>query len=251
MNNILSNTLRQLGCHDRHVKLYKAAMDLGKAPLSDIAHRARMNRSTAYYLVAELMQMGLMQEDHRTYRKQFSVVSPDALLRKLDTQYRKLGRQKMALKDALPELQAAHQATTVRPRVRTYEGKSGLYDVWKDILRDKQEVLLWSNQATERKIFDTEAHEKFIRERIAKTIPVRVLAVDNAEGRDLPPCDVDTLRQTKVLPAKTTFTSETYIYGNKVAVLDVSHDIFGVITENKQVARSQRAMFELVWSQLE
>lgn len=57
------------------------------------------------------------------------------------------------------------------------------------------------------------------------------------------------LLKATVLPNEVYFTSETYIYGNKVTVLDIGRNIFGVVTENEQIASSQRAVFELAWSQ--
>ncbi|MDB5166418.1 MAG: transcriptional regulator TrmB [Candidatus Saccharibacteria bacterium] len=250
MDKILSKILVELGCSEKHVRFYKATLQLGEAPLAAIAETARLQRSTAYLLAAELLKMGLIEEDHKAYHKFFTAVEPETLLRKAQARQRVLGRNVLAFRDALPELQAAHQATTSRPRVRTYEGSQGLLAVWKDILDERLEVLLWTNQQTEQQIFTESAHELFIRERVNKDIPMRVLAADNPEGKALLAGDATMLRQTKLLPPDVYFSSETYIYGNKVAVLDFGKSFFGVITENQQIAASQRSIFDLTWSSL-
>jgi sugar-specific transcriptional regulator TrmB len=244
----LLNALHQLGCNDKHVRFYKANVLLGVATLNDIAKLARLQRSTAYVLVKELIVLGLITEDHKTYNKRFIATSPEEILRMLEAKHRTLGRNNLAFKAAMPELRAAHQ-TVSRPRVRVFEGKAGLAAVWQDILRDQQEVLLWTNQDAERAIFDSDTHRTFIKERVAKGISMRVLGVANDSGAALIKTDVASLRQTKLLPTRCVFTSETYVYGNKVAVLDVAHEVFGVITENEQIAASQRALFELAWTE--
>lgn len=239
----------QLGCNEKHIKFYNANLELGAATLVEITKKARLQRSTAYIVAAEMVAKGLVNEDHKAYKKLFTAAEPDLLLQKLEARQRQITRNTVALKEALPELRAAHQTTTTRPRVRTFEGKDGLVAVWKDILSEQQEILLWTNQETESHVFGRGTHEQFIAERVAKGIEIRVLAVKNSEAETLRAHDDASLRKTKLLPEDVYFTSETYIYGNKIAVLDIGRNIFGVITENEQVANSQRAVFEIVWAQ--
>ena len=247
MKRTLINSLSLLGCNQKHIKFYLAAFELGSAPLIDIAKKARLQRSTAYLIASELIDMGLVTEDHKTYKKQFIAAEPDYILQKLEAKHRQLGRNTITFKQALPEFRAEHQSPLSRPRVRTYSGKAGLVSVWKDILSEHKEILLWTNQEIERQFFGEDTHDLFIKERVKKAIPTRVLAVDSPKARELCVSDNQNLRRTRILPPNATFTSETYIYGNKIAILDVGKDIFGVITESKQIADSHRNMFELVW----
>lgn len=249
MDRVLVNCLLQLGCNEKHIKFYIANLELGAATLIEITKKARLQRSTAYIVAAEMVTKGLVNENHKTYKKLFTAAEPDLLLQKIEARQRQISRNTMALKEALPELRAAHRTTTTRPRVRTFEGREGLVAVWKDILSEQQEILLWTNQETEGQVFGRGTHEQFITERVAKGILIRVLAVKNKEAEALLMHDNTSLRQTKLLSGDTYFSSETYIYGNKVAILDIGKNIFGVITENEQIASSQRAIFELVWSQ--
>lgn len=247
MDKALTHGLVQLGCNDKHVRFYRANLQLGATTLPEIIKVARLHRSTGYLIGSEMLEMGLAIEDHKGYKKQFVAAEPGVILRKLEAKQRQVGRGTLALKEAMPELRAAYQATSPLPRVRTFEGKAGLVAVWRDILEEKQEIVLWSNQSTEQHIFDSEAHEQFIAERVAKGIPIRVLAISDGRGKALVKNDATHLRHTKLLPPAVTFTSETYIYGDKVAVLDFSKRIFGVITQNDQIAQSQRAQFEFAW----
>src|SRR5688572_14709296 len=121
MDMILLNALRLLGCNDKQVRIYRASMLGGAMTLHELAKTARIQRSTAYLLIAELIEKGLLLEDHKAYRKQVVAVQPEVILRKLESKHRSIGRTNLAFKDLLPELQAAHQDVQTRPRVRTYE----------------------------------------------------------------------------------------------------------------------------------
>jgi sugar-specific transcriptional regulator TrmB len=250
MEKALIRALSQLGCNEKHVRFYQANLELGSASLMEIAKKARLQRSTAYLIATELLTMGLVNENHKTYKKLFVAAEPDTILQKLEAIHRQVGRSSLALKEVMPELRAAHKTTSTRPRVRTFEGRNDLPAIWKDILAEQQEILLWSNQESEEQVFGQTMHDLFIRERIDREIPIRVLSVHNASGEVLQATDSTNMRRTKLLPKDVSFTSETYIYGNKVAVLDIGKEIFGVITENEQIASSQRAIFELMWRQI-
>lgn len=246
MDSILVKSLHQLGCSDKHIRFYRANLELGAVPLSEITAAARLQRSTSYLIANDMVAMGLALEDHKTYKKLYVAAEPQVILRKLEAKQRLIGRNSLAFKEVLPDLQALHQATTTRPHVRTYEGQAGIIAFRKDILAVQQEVLVWTDQEAEQRIFDSQTHEAFVLERIARDIPIRVLAVDNEPGRKLTSGKA-VLRTVRLLPPEVQFTSETYIYGNKVAVLDAAKQSFGVITENEQIAASQRAIFEFAW----
>jgi len=59
-----------------------------------------------------------------------------------------------------------------------------------------------------------------------------VLVVDNEEGRVLKERDPGNLRETRILPKHVSFTSEIYMYENKVTMIDVKDEAVGVIVEN-------------------
>lgn len=245
----IEHALVLLSCTSKEIKLFLAAYHLGSAPLSDIAKRAKLQRSTAYLIARQLIDKKLLIQDHRNYNQHFTAASPDTLLRMIDAQKRRLGRSSLTLQENLNDLQKLYGGHDAVPHVTTYQGRNGLVSMWNDILSTKNEVLLWTNQTMERQLFETKQHGQFIRERMRKGIPIRVLAVDTSDGRELLKDDAKRNRTTKLLAEDTYFTAETYLYDNKVAIIDYTTDIVGMIIENKQIHMAQRAMFELAWRQ--
>lgn len=243
----IKDSLLLLGCSDKEIRLYLAAYKTGTAPLTDHIRRAKMQRSTAYLIAQQLVDKGLLEHDHRNYKQHYTAASPQTLIRMVEAKKRRLGRSSIALQEKLADLQEQYGSYDTVPQVTTFQGKSGLVSVWNDILSTKSEIQLWTNQTVERQLFETKQHGQFIRERLRKQIPIRVLAVDNPDGRQLLDDDAKRIRQTKILDKSVHFTAETYLYDNKVAIIDFTTDIVGIIIENKQIHTAQRAMFELAW----
>lgn len=247
---MLRGTLTTLGCDDKEIRLFLACYTRGAAGLSELAKTARLRRSTAYIVMRSLIDKGLASEDYKAYDKTFTAIPPDALARALAAKQRRIGRQHLELQDNLGELQALYRTSAIQPKVKTYQSLNGLLSILRDILSTDGEILIWTNQATESKLFNTVQHDQFIEARKASARPARVLAVHNAAGRALQAADAENLRTTKLLPPTVDFSAETYIYGSKVATLDYNQDIIGIITESTQVAAAQRAMFETAWISL-
>jgi sugar-specific transcriptional regulator TrmB len=249
MDSHLTSCLRQLGCSPKEIRFFIANYTLGPASLAAIAKKARLQRSTTYLLADDLIQKRLVAHDHREYNKLFVAASPEALMRMLDTKQRSIARTSLTLKENLSELQAAYTASEILPKVTIHQGTSGLSSILRDILGSSTEILLWTNQATEQEVFEPQLHQDFIAQRIKRRTPIRVLAVDNTAGQALIESDERMLRSTRILPASATFTAETYIYEDKVVILDFNTDIFGIIIRNPSVTAAQKAIFELQWQQ--
>jgi len=247
MEKIIKDTLLDLGLTEKEVLFFITNYSLGPSSINVIAKQAKIERSTAYLIAQEMINKGFIIEDFKQYNKSLTTIEPKTLLRMVAAKQRKIGRHELALKENLPDLQALYQASEIRPKVRTYEGRSGIIAVWKDILSVSQEVLLWTNQETETKFFTNEHHKLFIQERLRKTIPLRVLAVNNKKGAELIKIDKVSLRETKLLPKNISFSAETYIYGNKFAVIDYNKDSIGIVIESEPIIKAQRAIFEMTW----
>ncbi len=250
MDKIIEKSLTLLGCSSLEIKFFLACYTVGPATVSQIAHEAKIRRSTAYLIARQLTTDGLILEDHKTYAGHFQTVEPKRLLQIVADKQRRFRRLEIEIEENLPELQTLYKASDIRPKVRLYEGNTGLIQVWQDILSTQNGILLWTNQQTEILFFGPASHDRFISERVRKNIPIRVLAVDNPQSLELKSFDQKYLRHTKLLPKNILFSAETYIYDSKIAMLDYNQDTIGIIIESPALASQQKAQFELVWQLL-
>jgi HTH-type transcriptional regulator, sugar sensing transcriptional regulator len=244
----LKRTLLALGLSTKEINFFLNNFKLGPSSVNEVAKAAKLERSTAYLICEELLEKGLLEQDYKEYGKKIFTTEPKKLIAMLASKQRVLRRQELELEESLPDLQAIYSVSEIRPKVKVFEGNSGLLSVWKDILSTKGEILVWTNQETDRLVFGPTKHINFIEERVKKAIKARVLAVNNQEGRSLQKLDSQNLRETKLLKPGVNFTAETYIYDNKIAILDYKKDIIGVVIESEPITSSQKAIFEMNWN---
>jgi len=248
MENKLRQCLTELGCTDKEQVFFMACYKLGPSSVVDIAAKAKLQRSTAYLIAEQLIAKELVREDLRSYNRHITTVSAQSLINLLENKKRIIGRMSITLQDNLDELESLRTPSSP-PKTRVYHGATGLLAIWKEILQTKDEILLWTNQMTEPKVFNPKYHGAFIAERVKKQIPIRVLAVNNEAGRALLASDAETLRETRLLPTHTDFTAEIYLCDNKLITLDFTTDIVGIIITNPSIYEAQKAIFELTWQQ--
>lgn len=169
MDNTIQKTLTTLGLSPKEVRIFETSFRLGPSTTNEIAKHSRLQRSTAYLITEGLILKGFLEENINQGKKKITAIEPVKLLRMISAKQRILRRQELELEEALPTLQVQYQSSEVRPRVRVFEGIDGLLQIWKDILSTKNEILIWTNQKTER-VGSGVVNRKFIEDRIKKGI---------------------------------------------------------------------------------
>lgn len=249
----LQNALATLGLTTNAIALYNQSYTEGRSTVGRLASLVGMDRSSAHLAATQLRERGLLNEEVRGGRTYIWVKPPKDVMVLLKLRMNELASRYDALDEALPGLMAGYAPSSVLPVVQVFSGKQGLRQVSANILDEGgNEVLLMTNQSFEREVFEPGDHRDFIAERLRRKLPIRVLAVDTPEAHDLIKTDAQHLRQTRIITDESAipFRSETYIYGNSVAMLSYSGQVFGFITRSADFADAQRWMFERLWREL-
>lgn len=243
----LKSILIELGLTSNEVKFYLTSFALGESTLGALAKTAKIDRSSCYLAFESLKQKGLILEDFKKYSKRVLVESPRQILRQLKNRKRKLKRQEIDLQELMPELMAQYSQKNIKPTIRFYQGKSGFQQIQEDVLSSGKNILLLTNQTAEKKFFNFQAHQKFIKRRIKNKQKIKVLAIKDKYSSQLQKDDKNELRQIKFLSSRANFTAETYIYGCKVAMFAHKREFVGFIIESQEFAQAQRAIFKEIW----
>lgn len=236
-------TLRHNGLDDKEAPLYLAGLQAGSAPASEYAKRTGLNRITAYNALEGLTQRGLMTVEKKVRGKWYAPVPPEMLALEARKNVHLLER-------ALPELASLGGTKGRKPHVRFFEGWEGLRRVYEDTLTTQEELLNFANSAVVRRFWPA-YDEEYVDERVKRGIRLRGIAPDDAAGRRVHGEDHERLREIRLVPAKDfDFTNEINIYDDKVAICsfgDRPEDLFAVIIESQEVAKTQRQVFEMAW----
>lgn len=242
----LLHILRSVGLDEKEAHLYLSGLQLGSAPASDYAKATGLNRITAYNTLEGLVHRGLFTLVKKVRGKWYAPVAPEYL--SVEAQ-----KNAQALQRALPEFRSMQGAAYRKPNVRFFEGWEGVRRVYEDTLTAKSELLNFANSTVVRK-FWPEYDTEYVAERVKHGINLRGIAPDDETGRRVHGEDKKQLREIRLVPAKEfDFTNEIKIYDHKVAIISFDSglqgdgDMFAVIIESKEVAKTQRQIFEMAW----
>lgn len=243
----LKEALGALGATENAAAFYLALYRAGTSTVGDIAKGSKMDRSSAYLACGQLEELGLVDADATGPRKAVTAKPPSAVLARLRTDMRRLRRHHDEVEESMQELLASYRERENKPVLRFYAGHDGLKQIVDDVLEHAHgEMLLFTNQRAEKNVFSNADHEEFIRERLRRGISIRVLAADTDEARAMIASDKAVRRETRIVDGEP-FTSETYIYGDNVAMLSFDKDVVGFVVRSKEFAAAQRWIFEQLW----
>src|SRR3989344_2627127 len=125
--NMYDLILKKAGLDRKQARIYLACLELGQSKAPDIAKKAEIKRTTAYGILDELMQMGLVSYIAKGKRKLFGAQDPAILLNTLES-------NKREIENILPKLQDIHATYQLRPTVQFFEGKAGIKRIYEDTL---------------------------------------------------------------------------------------------------------------------
>ncbi len=233
--------LARLGIEGKRAKFYLAALELGEAPITEIAKKAGISRTTAYDVLARLVQQGLVTQVEKSGRLHVLAEDPASLLRALDD-------RRQLLAGLLPELRSIYNLSAVKPRIHFYEGVEGIRTVLHDTLGCRSRQLRGILSVLD--LFEVPGMremEQYVARRIEAGIFLRVVRSRVKEAGDVWPTRRADLRELRYTPEGVVFTMTTYIYDNKVSMISSRRENFGMIIESEEFAALQANLFEVLW----
>lgn len=239
----LRTILESIGLDSLDAQIYLAGLKLGLAPASAYANETKANRITVYNNLETLTKMGIFERTKKARSKHYQPISPDDLLVRVQ-------KNAVALERSIPELRGLRGSDYRKPHVKYYEGKEGIARVYQDTLNAESEILNFANSEIVR-TFWKEYDKEYVKKRVKKKIALRGIAPDDSAGRKVQGKDKQSLREIRLVDAEEfAMNNEISIYDNKIAIVSFSEDesqLFGVIIESKEVAETQKMIFEMAW----
>jgi len=243
--------LQQLGLTKKEASLYLSLMELGApSPVSTIAKKAEINRTTAYDILDILEHKGMVISKLRAKIRYYEALPPAKLAAYLQQQSERFAKMKTAAEALLPELTTHYRGGTGKPRVYFYEGEEGLIRVYEETLTSSGEILAYaSDQANQDAV--PWYFPQYYRRRAAKKIPIRALFPDTPKDCERHKLDALELRQSRLLPKEVLdFTPEINFFDNKIMIADWKEKL-GIIIESEEISKVFKQTFELAWEAAE
>ena len=257
MNNDLIQTLQNYWFSEKEAKVYLTVLALWAAPASSIARNANENRTSAYFVLLDLVKKWYCSRVVREKVTYFSAIHPELLLKIQEEKQEKL-REKM------PELTALIPSWWYKPQMLVFEWVDGIKKVYEDTLNypDSTMKSFYGHSTAIQKMKKREISlEKwldhvYLPRRLENRILAKVLMsgdeeVDKAYVDLTQQWETAKYTQHQYIKHNMFFTNETILYwDDKIAISVISDDeIWWVIIKSKALYTTLDTLFTLLWKE--
>lgn len=258
---MITDTLKSI-LDENETKVYIAALEIGTATTAQIAKKAELPRSSCYLILDELEKKGLISRTTKN-KKSFVVAEPpEKLVSHIDSKRKKLRQTREEVQEQLPELQAIYNKSTLKPKVRYYEGFESMKNLYFQILdecKDEATEYLATCQGDPDKSAglsrDPEYIQLFIKRLKKEKIRSREILEDMKSNRvykerhESPTQQILLAPQIKSEPNKTAHFDK-FIWNDKVCIFNNQKD-WAILIEDPFFAENERISFNVLWNALE
>ncbi|MFA5776953.1 MAG: helix-turn-helix domain-containing protein [Parcubacteria group bacterium] len=240
----IKQVLEQFGLEGRKADVYLAALELGGTTVLEIAKKAGIKRTTTYDILLDLKEKGLISETVKGKKTLYLGEDPEKIQKDL-----KIKEEMFA--EILPQLKSIHNTAGNKPKIRFYEGKEGLREVYNDTLKYSGEILGFASEDVV-KILGHDWAWDYMKRRKQKHLTARfIMPATEFMQKEVASQDQEQLRSSKVVdPKKYPFSIEINIYGFSKVALMSSKEETGLIIESSEIYKTMKLIFELIWDNL-
>lgn len=240
--------LKQLGLGHEQALVYLFLLQNGPSTVLTISRGLKTGRTKLYPLLEELAEKQLITIHERHYGTSYEAQKPEVIEFLVAERERKVEGLRSSMPAALNILQNIEKESPAHTKIIEYRGVDGLKQMNFNLTKAKNEF----------RVIELAGLDKHLGKHFADKMRERCL------GRNLKSFDLtNNPNRTKesgvdspnakarfIDPKIFTIEFETYIYDNVVGLLNYENDdIFGIEIYSDKLARQQKQMFDLLWSQ--
>lgn len=252
----MGELLCKIGLTVNESRIYLEMLKLGDHPVSLVAKRVGVNRTTAYAVLNSLKEKGLVGAYLRSGVQYFVAHDPNALIGFLDTKVKTFDYFREEILHSIAKLRSESAGLRCKdPSVVTYEGLVGVRQVLCEVFScDTFETFLPLSKYLNGDLFSF--WREFEEDRIFKK-NVRMKALLTSSHDVTTFCkkfyDDDSLTEFSFISSSyenAFFSNQCNIYADKVAMinLDPGKESAIVICDEK-VAAMHKKLFEMIWNE--
>lgn len=252
----LHNYLEQLGLAEKESAVYLALLQLGQAPVQQIAKKAGIVRPTAYVILDSLIHKGLVKKGLIGKKTVFISSPPEDLDNLIRMRERQAKEQRERLQHLLPELKALYALSSDQPAIRLFEGKEGLKNLQREFVEISDEPMYGIGSLDVQETMfprDSKEYDEDIRGvRIRAGIKSFYL-YSSEKGKVISrEDDLKNKHESRYIPhEKLPMSAEIGVHGSLLSIVTFRKKIIGVLIEHPDIASSFKAIFDAAWEAAE
>ncbi|MCX6745516.1 MAG: hypothetical protein NTX00_00690 [Candidatus Parcubacteria bacterium] len=239
----IKQKLEEIGLVGKKADVYLAILQLGKATVVQIAKKAQIKRPTSYDILEDLLAKNLISQSFSGKKRYFAAEPPEALKSLVKKQEEKIDQ-------LLPELTSLYNITPHKPKIRYFEGREGLRQIYEEILKMQTKEQFYFGSIKEMiDVLGQDYLANWVKRRIkagivshairikSKEFPIKEWGAGKEYFRDLRFFPIDIKEDITNL----------IIFDNKVAIVSALAESYGMIIESKELSTTLKYIWRIVW----
>ncbi|MGB2791662.1 MAG: helix-turn-helix domain-containing protein [Candidatus Moraniibacteriota bacterium] len=242
---MIEKDIQSLGLNEKEAKVYLASLELGQATVQRISMKASIKRPTTYFIIENLMERGLMSSYYQGKKQLFMAEMPERILDLIAKERKELELREEQFKRLLPELQSINNRNKDKPVVKYYEGREGILTMTLEHMKSSrnQEIYNVFSRDIIEQVITSEELKEIRKERLGSKLSTKTIYT--REEGDLH--GVEDASIVRLSEKDFPVTCDIAFYEDKVRIASFKNRLMGVVIEDKEIAQSFRAVFELAW----
>ncbi len=229
--------LIDLGLSPTEAQVYLAALELVSDTVLNIAKRAGVKRPTCYITLDNLFQKGYVSKIEKENTTLYSAEKPSFILNKF--------KEKIDnFKDLLPFFEAKFN-NGPKPKIRYYEGREELWNVYTKILFPAKEIYFFGTNVEKIMQHFSNLFDYWIKNYVSKYDKVLEIVSYNEAGLKYQK-DYGDKWQIKIMPKNLPVFADSVITEDKLFIVSIDN-LFGVLIESEDLAKTYKNFFMLAW----
>jgi sugar-specific transcriptional regulator TrmB len=247
--------LKRLGMSAPEAQIYLFLLQHGQSSAPQIQAALNMEKVAVYRALTAMQANWYIERIGETRGQQFVALPIETLLKKYDDNITEFTAARSQIETFANELSKNRHDLYRQHNIQIFEGLEG-YRLWNDErLKDGTTLIreYGRNDFLEQFFTPEEVEpymQAYIKHRVAKGIPIRVLADANAP---IPPRDRSNkriLKESRAVPIPEGLDSFMSIFGEKVGFYSKQADeYFGIIIDDRMLSIMLCAFFDGLWAQ--
>lgn len=229
--------LEEFGLNKREAIIYLMLLREKSCTASKLAKLSKMNRTTAYLELENLMKLGLVSYVVRNSKRYYQPSPPEKFIQILDS-------KKDLISSILPNLNNLSKGVD-KAKIEVFEGKEGIKTFYQDIYNNCKEffVIGATGKATEVLEF---SYPHFLKSFVKAGI--REKAIANYDSKSIMEKHPKPFIKVKYFPKKYDSEVTTVIYNGKVAFQSLEQEnIYVVVITDAALYHTYKNHFNFIW----
>jgi len=237
----IQSLLEDIGLKPREVEVYLALLELGEASVQKVAIKAGLQRPNCYAVLESLTQKGLANQLSKSGSLHYTAEDPTRLTGLLEERLK-------ALDTFLPQLRSIHNSAPSKPKVRFYEGKESINQLYQDVLGKSERYdciycpedlePVWGLNYITQFGFLAAEHGMKIRELVGGNLRPVPYEVKYRKPR----------QEIRYLAPEVIVQTDLILFANSVALVSYKPNMHALVIEGSGIVRTIQTMFDLIWA---